>query len=115
MTIQARGGAHPAAPADHVGGGLVALRDHSLAQDLLALRARVGECLVHRQGRVAVDVSALSRMSSVTVAALLWSRRTCAAGAVPFAVEGVGVAAAHRQVLQRCGLLDEPPEGAPRW
>ncbi|HEY7723105.1 MAG TPA: hypothetical protein VIB11_14800 [Pedococcus sp.] len=111
MTIQATGRAHPA---DHDGDGLVALRDHSLAQDLLTLRARVGECLVHRRGRVAVDVSALSRMSSVTVAALLWSRRTCAAAAVPFAVEEVG-AAAHRQVLQRCGLLDDPAEGTPRW
>ena len=57
------------------------------------------------QGRgVALDVSAVERISSPTVAAILWARRSCAARNLPFTVTGHR-ARTHR-LLRTCGLVD---------
>ena len=79
------------------------LREATLPHDLVGLRSTVAEVILTRTHRVVVDVSALSRPSSSTVAALLWAKRSCARAGVDFAVRGVR--SANRDVLRRCGLL----------
>lgn len=93
---------------------VVELGDDSLAHDLLVLRASVAECVVRGQGSVTVDLSSLSRLSSVAVAALLWARRSCGSRSVAFRVEHAR-GNRNRQVLQRCGLLGAPSGSAARW
>lgn len=93
---------------------VVELRDESLAHDLLVLRASVAECVVRGQGSVTVDLTSLTRVSSVAVTALLWARRSCGARSVPFRVEEVR-GNRNRQVLQRCGLLGAPAGSAGPW
>ncbi len=83
---------------------VIRLDDDSLAHDLLVLRASVAECVVRGQGSITVDLSSLSRISSVAVAALLWARRSCSSRSVTFRVENAR-GSRNRQVLQRCGLL----------
>ncbi len=93
---------------------LIELRDESLAHDLLVLRAAVAECVVRGQGSVTVDLSSLTRVSSVAVTALLWARRSCSTRSVAFRVEDVR-GNRNRQVLQRCGLLATPARSATTW
>ena len=80
-----------------------ALRDASLAHDLVTLRSTVADVLRMRTEWVLVDVSELSRPSSSAVAALLWAKRSCARGGVDFEVRGARHG--NREVLRRCGLL----------
>ncbi|GAB3436968.1 hypothetical protein GCM10027517_07860 [Phycicoccus ginsengisoli] len=87
-----------------------ALREASLAHDLLGLRSTVAEVLLTRTHRVVVDVSALSRPSSSAVAALLWAKRSCTRAGVEFTVHGARPA--NRDVLRRCGLLGADDRGA---
>jgi hypothetical protein len=54
------------------------------------------------EGGIAVDVSSLRRLSSETIAALLWARRKCNGNGIGFAVHGATGNAA--QALTRCGL-----------
>lgn len=93
---------------------VVELRDASLAHDLLVLRASVAECVVRGQGSITVDLSSLTRVSSVAVTALLWARRSCGARSVPFRVEAAR-GNRNRQVLQRCGLLDASAGSVAPW
>ncbi|HEY7718869.1 MAG TPA: STAS domain-containing protein [Pedococcus sp.] len=87
------------------GGGdtTVTLRDDTLTHDLAVLRGRVARSAVRTGTEVRVDLTGLTRVSSVTVAALLWARRTCGARGVAFAVHGA--TGGQWVVLQRCGLL----------
>lgn len=105
--------AHPTSRAGELD-RVVELRDDSLAHDLLVLRASVAECVVRGQGSVTVDLSALTRVSSVAVTALLWARRSCGTRSVAFRVEDVR-GNRNRQVLQRCGLLTAPAGSAATW
>lgn len=93
--------------------GTINLNDDSLARDLLALRACVAERLVRGHGGVSVDVSSLKRLSSETVAALLWARRKCRAQGVPFSVSGAGTR--NTRILLRCGLQEALMTGASEW
>lgn len=88
----------------------ISLQDESLTHDLLVLRARVAECLVRGHGSITVDVTSLRRVSSETVAALLWARRKCSASAIPFTVCGAGTRTSL--VLHRCGLQETRPMGS---
>ncbi len=80
----------------------VPLNEGSLAHDLLVLRASAAECLIRGEGTITVDVSSLRRLSSETIAALLWTRRKCNGHGIGFSVLGAKAAAA--QALTRCGL-----------
>jgi len=80
-----------------------ALREESLAHDLLSLRSTVAEVLLSHAQSVVVDVSSLHRPPSSAVAALLWAKRSCARAGVDFQVHGARPA--NRAVLRRCGLL----------
>ena len=81
---------------------LVALTERSLAHDLLRLRASAAECLIRGEGSITVDISSLRRLSSETIAALLWTRRKCTGHGIGFAVLGARPTAA--QSLTRCGM-----------
>jgi anti-anti-sigma regulatory factor len=81
---------------------LVPLNEGSLAHDLLALRASTAECLIRGHGTITVDVSELRRLSSETIAALLWARRKCNGHGIGFTV--LGARATPAQALARCGL-----------
>lgn len=78
------------------------LDDSNLAHDLLLLRASAAECLMRGEGSITVDVSSLRRLSSETIAALLWTRRKCNGHGIGFTVSGAKGNAA--QALTRCGL-----------
>ena len=81
---------------------LVPLEQSTLAHDLLVLRASAAECLMRGEGSITVDVSSLRRLSSETIAALLWTRRKCSGHGIGFTVRGATGHAA--QSLTRCGL-----------
>lgn len=82
---------------------VVRLQDSSLVDDLAHLRSEVAMSLLQGRGGVTVDVSGIGQISSPTVAAILWARRSCSARRVPFAVSGsVG---RNVGVLRSCGLL----------
>lgn len=89
--------------ADEQGIVHVELSEPSMARDLAQLRSQLAECLVRDRSGVTVDLSAIDRISSPTVAALLWARRTCAARHLPFTVTGY---AQDSAVLRSCGLVD---------
>lgn len=91
---------------------VVSLRDASLLPDLLTLRAASAECLIRGEGGLAVDISAVRRLSSETIAALLWVRRICSANGIDLAV--VGARSGPAQALHRCGLpVSNGTEGTP--
>jgi len=56
----------------------VVLDDRTLPLGLSRLRAAVGASLLEGGSRVVVDIGGLQRLSSPTVAALLWANRQCA-------------------------------------
>ena len=86
------------------------LHDASLTQDLLELRSRVAGVLLTKSDTVVVDVSDLTDPSSTALAALLWAKRNCSRGGVPFLIRGEG--SRNREVLRRCGLLPTSAHGA---
>lgn len=67
---------------DHIGSPsrdvAVALDDRSLPLGLSRLRSAVRASLLQGGSRVVVDIGGLHRLSSPTVAALLWANRQCA-------------------------------------
>ena len=90
---------------------VVRLQDSSLVDDLAHLRSEVAATMLQGGGGVTVDVSGIDQMSSPTVAAILWARRSCSARRVPFTVSGdVG---RNVGVLRSCGVLG--PETRSRW
>lgn len=88
----------------------VRLRDRSLSEDLARLRTQLGRGLLDSCGLV-VDVSGVERLSSPSVAAILWARRSCAARNVPFQV--TGHRGRNQRILRSCGLVDGG--GSRRW
>lgn len=56
---------------------VVALSDSTLIDGLGALRTTVGTHLLEGGSTVVVDISGVRRLSSGTVAALLWAKRHC--------------------------------------
>lgn len=88
---------------DDRGSVRVELRDPALVHDLSRLRSQLALTLLRGRGGLTVDVSAVERISSPTVAALLWARRSCAARSVPFSV--TGCSGANAVVLNTCGLV----------
>lgn len=82
----------------------VRLGGPSLTDDLSLIRSRLAECLLGGRTGVVVDVSAVDTLSSPTVAAILWARRSCAARRLPFSVIGFG--GRDHRILRSCGLVD---------
>lgn len=82
---------------------VVHLRDSSLTDDLARLRSEVATTVLHCRGGITVDLSAVDQISSPTVAAILWARRSCSARRIPFAVTGDH--GRNARVLRSCGLL----------
>lgn len=97
--------------ADGRGTVRVELREPALVHDLSRLRSQLAHTLLRGRGGVTVDLSAVGRISSPTVAALLWARRSCAARSVPFSV--VGCSVQNAGVLRTCGLVGATGEGQP--
>lgn len=92
---------------------VVHLDDASLLAGLTDLRWRLDELLAGRPPVLVVDISQLSRLSSATLAALLWAQRRCRA-------RGGRVVLRHPNkrcgdILTRTGLAplfsDERPAG----
>jgi anti-anti-sigma regulatory factor len=97
---------------DDRGSVVVELHEPAHAHDLSLLRSQLAPMLLRGRGVVTVDLSAVERISSPTVAALLWARRSCAARSVPFSVTGFSGRNAHQ--LRSCGLIPTEPGGG-RW
>ncbi len=89
----------------------VHLQDASLTEDLSRLRSEVARSVLDGRRGVEVDVSGIDTISSPTVAAILWARRSCAARHVPFLVSGD--AGRNARVLRSCGLME--PRTPTRW
>jgi anti-anti-sigma regulatory factor len=98
--------------ADDRGAVRVELHEPALAHDLSRMRTQLADMLLRGRGTVTVDLSAVERISSPTVAALLWARRSCAARSVPFSVTGYTGQSAG--VLRSCGLVPTDV-GSRRW
>ena len=64
------------------------LHDDSLLQDLTHLRSDVRAHVAQGRERIVVDVAAVGRLSSATVAALLWAKRYCRARGGRIVVRG---------------------------
>jgi len=88
----------------------VALGHDSPVTDLRLVREGVARSVLRRRA-LELDVSAVDRLSSPTVATILWARRRCTARNLPFSV--VGGRGRTRRVLLSCGLVDE--DRGPRW
>ena len=84
----------------------VRLQNESMSADLALLRSQVAAGVVQGRG-VLLDVSAVEQISSPTVAAILWARRSCAARNLPFTV--TGHRACNHRLLRSCGLVDTAP------
>jgi anti-anti-sigma regulatory factor len=82
----------------------VRLLNEPLPADLTRLRSRLAKGVLEGRG-LTLDVSDVDELSSPTVAAILWARRSCVARNLPFTVTG------HRRrthrILRSCGLVDQ--------
>lgn len=87
------------------------LQERSLAADLSLLRSEVAKNVLRGRGGITIDVSGVDQISSPTVAAILWARRSCAARQIPFHV--TGDAGRNARVLRTCGLPRHG--GSTRW
>jgi len=83
--------------------GFLALDDQSLAEGLSALRWRLDD-LLEGGPTLVVDVSGLSRFSSVTLAALLFAQRRCRARGAQVILRRP--TARCSELLARIGMLD---------
>jgi anti-anti-sigma regulatory factor len=90
-------------PHDEPAAVTVRLLNESLSADLARLRNRLATGVLEGRG-LTLDVSAVDELSSPTVAAILWARRSCVARNLPFTVTG------HRgrthRILRSCGLVE---------
>jgi anti-anti-sigma factor len=90
---------------------VVALEDSSLLEGLADLRWRLRHLLADGGTTLVVDVSGVDRLSSQTVAALLWAKRHCRARGGRVVVRGPS--RRSLDVLSRTGLSSmfviEPP------
>lgn len=85
----------------------VYLRDESLIQDLSTLRHELASRLRAGQRSVVIDISGIDRLSSPTVAALLWARRSCTARRAHVTVRNPS--GRSLDVLRRRGLAEVLP------
>ncbi len=84
----------------------IRLVNESMSANLAELRSQVAAGVVQGRG-VLLDVSAVEQISSPTVAAILWARRSCAARNLPFTV--TGHRARNHRLLRSCGLVETAP------
>jgi anti-anti-sigma regulatory factor len=82
----------------------VRLREESLLQGLSDLRWQLVQLLRDGHGAVVIDIGGVDRLSSGTVAALLWVKRSCLARGVDMTV--VNASGRNLEVMRRCGLLE---------
>ncbi|HRI97683.1 MAG TPA: STAS domain-containing protein [Nocardioides sp.] len=99
--------------ADHT---VLALPDAGLSEMIDDLYGRLELALEHGPRALVVDISAIGRLSSTTIAALLWTRRRCAARGTEMLLRRPSRRSWDR--LRRFGLLgvlvvepDEVPGG----
>ncbi len=84
----------------------VRLLNESLSADLARLRSRLATGVLEGRG-LTLDVSAVDELSSPTVAAILWARRSCVARNLPFTV--IGHHGRNHRIMRSCGLLGTEP------
>ncbi|WP_404386966.1 lipid asymmetry maintenance protein MlaB [Humibacillus xanthopallidus] len=91
---------------EHDGGPAleVVLDQRTLLRDLSALRTNLPGILLSGHGTVTVDVAAVERLSSVTVAALLRVKRLCLMHGVEMRV--ANPSSRNRSVMRRCGMVE---------
>lgn len=85
---------------------VVVLADETLAATLEELRSRLSGMLEQGPSRLVLDLSRVSRLSSTTIATLLWTKRTCASRSVEVVVRRPSRGSVR--VLHRTGLLTNP-------
>ncbi|GAA5032121.1 hypothetical protein GCM10023258_30820 [Terrabacter aeriphilus] len=90
------------APAGHA--VEVRLDDETLLRDLRELRGQVARLLMSGHGTVCVDLSGVARLSSATVAVLLWVKRGCLRHGIEVRV--TNPSSRNLDVLRRCGMLE---------
>jgi anti-sigma B factor antagonist len=83
---------------------VVSLDDDNLLRGLSDLRWHLDELLAGRAPVLVVDISGLSRLSSATLAALLWAQRGCRSRGGGVLLRGPNRRC--RDVLARTGLID---------
>ena len=81
---------------------VVRLDDAMVARGLADLRSSAAHVLSSGGSVLVVDLSAVERLSSTVVGALLWVRRLCAARQVRLVLDGL--TDQHVDVLRRTGL-----------
>lgn len=81
---------------------VVRLDDAMVARGLADLRSSAAHVLSNGGSVLVVDLSAVERLTSTVVGALLWVRRLCAARQVRLVVNGL--TDQHVEVLRRTGL-----------
>jgi anti-anti-sigma factor len=82
----------------------VRLDDETLLRDLRELRGLVARLLVSGHGTVSVDIGSVARLSSATVAVLLWAKRSCLSHGVEMRVRNPS--SRNLDVMRRCGMLE---------
>jgi anti-anti-sigma factor len=82
----------------------VHLHDETLLPDLRELRGQVARLLVTGHGSVNVDIGSVARLSSATVAVLLWAKRCCMVQGVEMRVRNPSPR--NLDVMRRCGMLE---------
>lgn len=102
---------HHVPGSDHPSTVTVHLQERTLTADLSLLRSEVARSVLHGRGGITIDVSGVDQISSPTIAAILWARRSCAARQIPFDVTGDG--GRNARVLRTCGLSRRG--GSTRW
>lgn len=82
------------------------MRDADLMRVLDDVERGLDSLLERGPRTMVVDMSGVARLSSTTIAALLWVRRRCAARGVDVIVRGASPR--HRALLRRIGLRGAP-------
>jgi anti-anti-sigma regulatory factor len=85
------------------GCAVVVLRDDTLIDGLSQLRRGLDQLLARGQDTLVIDVSGLARLSSTTVARLLWVKRRCLARQVRVVIREPSRATVA--MLRRTGLI----------
>lgn len=80
------------------------LADDTLLRGLADLRWRLDDLLAGHPPQLVIDISALTRLSSATLAALLWAQRTCRSRGGRVVLRGPNKRCLT--VLARTGLAD---------
>jgi anti-anti-sigma regulatory factor len=83
---------------------VVALRDDGLLEGIAELRWRLDDLLGGGQSTLVIDVSGVGRISSTTVAAMLWAKRRCRARRVSVVVRDPSRRSLDQ--IRRTGLMN---------